>query len=301
MSAEFDSVAPNIPVKNEIPQKFNFKLLLRRLLFLTIGTAIVAFGLESFLVPNDIIDGGVIGISIMVSYLTQLPLGIFTFCLNLPFLILGLTVLGKKFILLSLYSSAMLSIFVSIFHDTGYMTHNPFLAAIFGGVVVGIGCGLILRNNGSLDGTEIVALIFSKKLPFSTGEIIMFMNLFIFAAAAFVFNKEKAMFSVLAYFLIYKSIDLVLEGIDEAKTVTIITSKPDEISQVILYELKRGVTFLDGKGAYTGEYKKIIYCVITRLEIAKLKEIVHEIDPKAFIAITSAHEVEGGQVKKKRQ
>ena len=118
MSAEFDSVAPNIPVKNEIPQKFNFKLLLRRLLFLTLGTAIVAFGLEGFLVPNDIIDGGVIGVSIMVSYLTQLPLGLFTFCLNLPFLILGLTVLGKKFIFLSLYSSAMLSLFVSIFHNT---------------------------------------------------------------------------------------------------------------------------------------------------------------------------------------
>ena len=128
----------------------------------------------------------------------------------------------------------------------------------------------------------------------------MFINIFIFAAAAIVFNVNQAMYSVLTYFLIYKSIDVVLEGIDESRTVMIITNCPDEISNVILYELKRGVTFIDGKGAYSGEYKKILYCVVTRLEIAKLKEMVHEIDPKAFIAITSVHEVEGGQVKKKR-
>ena len=280
---------------------FNFRLLFRRLLFLTLGAAIVGFGLESFLVPNDIIDGGVVGISIMASYLTGLPLGLFTFCLNLPFLALGYSVLGKKFVLFSIYSNAMLSLFVTIFHTTPNITNNMYLAAIFGGVVVGIGCGLILRNNGSLDGTEMVSLIIGKKLPFSTGEIIMFINIFIFTAAAFVFEVDRALLSVLAYFLIYKSIDLVMSGIDEAKTVMIITSAPDEISKVILEELKRGVTFIDGKGAYTGEYKKIIYCVITRLEITKLKEIVHEIDPKAFIAISSAHEVEGGQVKKKNK
>ena len=287
------------PNAAEKPNKFNFRLLIRRLLFLTLGAAIVGFGLESFLVPNEIIDGGVVGISIMVSYLTGLPLGLFTFCLNIPFLALGYTVLGKKFVLFSLYSNAMLSIFVTIFHTTPNITNNVYLAAIFGGVVVGIGCGLILRNNGSLDGTEIVSLIIGKKLPFSTGEIVMFINIFIFTAAAFVFEVDKALLSVLAYFLIYKFIDLVMSGIDEAKTVMVITSTPDEISKVILDELKRGVTFIDGKGAYTGEYKKIIYCVITRLEITKLKEIVHEIDPKAFIAITSAHEVEGGQVKRK--
>ena len=127
----------------------------------------------------------------------------------------------------------------------------------------------------------------------------MFINIFIFAAAAFVFNIEKALFSVLAYFIIYKAIDLVMQGIDESKSVTIISNHPDEIAEVVLNELKRGVTFIDGKGAYTGEYKKILYCVVTRLEIAKLKEIIHEIDPKAFIAITNVHEVEGGQVKKK--
>ena len=278
---------------------FNYKLLFTRLMFLTLGAAIVGFGLENFLVPNDIIDGGIVGISIMASYLTKIPLGVFTFCLNLPFLAWGYKLLGKKFVFLSLFSSAMLSIFVSIFHYTRNVTDKPILAAIFGGVTVGIGCGIILRNNGSLDGTEIVSLIIGKKVPFSTGEIIMFMNLFIFAASAFVFNTEKAMYSVLTYFLIYKAIDLVLEGIDEAKTVTIISSAPDEVAKVILYELQRGVTFLDGKGAYTGEYKKIIYCVITRLEIAKLKEMVHEIDPKAFIAITGAHEVEGGRVRVK--
>ena len=277
----------------------NFKLLFRKLVFLTIGAIIVAFGLESFLVPNEIIDGGVVGISIMASFLTQIPLGLFTFFLNIPFLALGYRHLGAKFVFLSLYSTAMLSIFVTLFHNAPTVTTNVLLASIFGGIIVGIGVGIILRNNGSLDGTEIVALIFGKKIPFSTGEIIMFINIFIFAAAAVVFNIEQAMYSVLTYFLIYKSIDVVLEGIDESRTVMIITNCPDEISNSILYELKRGVTFIDGKGAYTGEYKKILYCVVTRLEIAKLKEMVHEIDPKAFIAITNVHEVEGGQVKKK--
>jgi len=274
--------------------------LINKLIFLTLGAIIVAFGLESFLVPNEIIDGGIVGISIMASFLTQIPLGLFTFFLNVPFLILGYKHLGKKFVFLSLYSTAMLSIFVTLFHNVPRITSDMLLASIFGGIIVGIGVGIILRNNGSLDGTEIVALVFGKKIPFSTGEIIMFINIFIFAAAAIVFNVNQAMYSVLTYFLIYKSIDVVLEGIDESRTVMIITNCPDEISNVILYELKRGVTFIDGKGAYSGEYKKILYCVVTRLEIAKLKEMVHEIDPKAFIAITSVHEVEGGQVKKKR-
>ncbi len=286
-------------IKQEKAQALNFQLLLRRLFFLTIGAFIVAFGLENFLVPNSIIDGGIVGVSIMVSYLTKLPLGIFTFCLNLPFLALGYRHLGKKFVFLSLYSSAMLSIFVTIFHHTPNVTEDILLAAVFGGLTVGIGVGIILRNNGSLDGTEIVALVFGKRIPFSTGEIIMFINIFIFAAAAIVFNVEQAMYSVLTYFIIYKAIDVVMEGIDESRMVLVITKHPDEISEVILYELKRGVTFIDGKGAYTGNYKKILYCVITRLEIAKLKEIVHEIDPKAFIAISNVHEVEGGQVKRK--
>lgn len=277
----------------------SLRSILKKLIFLTIGAIVVAFGLESFLVPNEIVDGGVVGVSIMASYLTQIPLGLFTFFLNLPFLALGYKHLGAKFVLFSLYSTAMLSIFVTLFHNAPTITSDVLLAAIFGGIIVGIGVGIILRNNGSLDGTEIVALVFGKKIPFSTGEIIMFINIFIFAAAAIVFNVEKAMYSVLTYFLIYKSIDVVLEGIDESRTVMIITSCPDEISNQILYELKRGVTFIDGKGAYTGEYKKILYCVVTRLEISKLKEMVHEIDPKAFIAITSVHEVEGGQVKRK--
>ncbi len=286
--------------KTENSVKLTVGALLRKIVFLTIGAVIVGFGLENFLVPNEIIDGGVVGISIMASHLTGISLGLFTFFLNLPFLILGYKHLGKTFFWLSIYASAMLSIFVTVFHHTPNVTNDIFLAAIFGGVTVGIGVGLILRNNGSLDGTEIVALVFGKKIPFSTGEIIMFINIFIFAAAAIVFNIEQAMYSVLTYFLIYKSIDVVMVGIDESRTVMVITNCPDEIAKMVLYELKRGVTFLDGQGAYTGEYKKILYCVVTRLEIAKLKEMVHQIDPKAFIAITSVHEVEGGQVKKKR-
>lgn len=280
--------------------KKKVSITLKRIVLMTIGAFFTAVGLEEFLVPNNIIDGGVVGISIMASYLTKEPLGLFIFFLNLPFLIFAYKHLGKNFVLSSFYSIAMLSIFVSFFHNIPDVTHDLLLACIFGGITVGIGVGLILRNNGSLDGTEMIAVFLGKHLSFSVGEIIMFFNIFILGSAGFVFGPDRAMYSLITYFVIYKVIDVILEGLDESKSVTIISSKPDLIASQIIHEMGRGVTFMEGKGGFTGDYKKIIYCIVTRLEISKLKQLVLESDPKAFLTVQNVHEVEGGQTNKKK-
>jgi len=274
--------------------------IIKKILFLILGVVLVAIGLEQFLVPNQIIDGGVVGISIITSYLTKLPLGIFIFILNLPFLYFGYKKLGKNFLLSSLFSITLLSIMVTIFHHFPKFTDDLLLACIFGGLIIGIGLGIIFRNNGSLDGTEIVAMACSKKISFSVGEIIMFFNVFILGSAGLVFGWDRAMYSLIAYFIIFKTIDVVLEGLDESKSVIIISETPDKIAKTIMNRLHKGVTYIEGSGAYTGEYRKIIFCVITRLELAELKNLVFEIDPAAFIAIENVHEVTGGQVKKKK-
>ena len=277
------------------------KNLITRLFILLIGVILVGLGLEMFLIPNNIIDGGIVGISIISSYLSGMPLGVFILCLNIPFLIFGYKNLGKNFILTSFYCIAMLAIVVTFLHGKGKATDDLLLVCIFGGIILGIGLGIILRNNGSLDGTEIVAVALNKKTGFSIGEIIMIINFFILGSAGFVFGWERAMYSLIAFFIIFKTIDVVIEGLDESKSVIVISDKYQEIANVIINNLGRGVTYIEGQGAYTKERRKIIFCVITRLELASLKNAIHSIDPAAFIAIENVHEVQGGLVKKPKK
>lgn len=274
--------------------------IIKKVIFLTIGVVLVAFGLEQFLVPNNIIDGGIVGVSIITSYLTKLPLGLFIFFFNLPFLYFGFRHLGKNFLYSSLFSIGLLAMVVSIFHHFPSVTHDLLLSSIFGGIIIGIGLGIIFRNNGSLDGTEIVAITFSRRISFSVGEIIMFFNVFILGSAGVVFGWDRAMYSLIAYFIIFKTIDVVLDGLDESKSVIIVSDYYEEIALGIMQHLERGVTYIDGQGGYTKEPKKIIFCVITRLEMAELKHLISEIDPSAFIAIENVHEVSGGVIKKKK-
>ena len=272
---------------------------LKKYIMLLMGSVLAASGLEFFLVPNQIIDGGVVGLSIMASHLTQYPLGLFIIVLNLPFLYLGYLQIGRSFTMATLFSVISLAFWVSVFHPIPELTQDVFLAAIFGGILVGIGVGLIIRYGGSLDGTEIVAIIFDKRTGFSVGEIVMFMNLFILGSAGLIFSWDKAMYSLVAYFVAFKMIDITIEGLDETKGVFIISEKPDDIAQTLMDRLGRGVTVFHGEGGFTGEPKKVLYSVITRLEIAKLKAIVNEIDEKAFVTIHDVHDVLGGKVKKK--
>ena len=267
-------------------------------LFMILGCVLVSIGLEIFLVPNGLVDGGVVGMSIMASHVSGLPLGLFTFLFNVPFFILGYKHIGKTFTICTLFSVICLSIGVSVLHPVPGITHDILLAAVFGGVIMGAGVGLIIRNGGSLDGTEIVAIILDKRISFSIGEIVMFFNLFILGISSLIFGWDKAMYSLLAYFIAFKVIDIVVEGLDEAKAVMIISEQYEDITSAIMDRLGRGLTLLDGKGAYKGLETNVIYVIVSRLEITKLKSIVLGFDENALITIGNV-EVTGKSYKKR--
>jgi uncharacterized membrane-anchored protein YitT (DUF2179 family) len=273
--------------------------IVQRGIFITIGALLMAVGLEIFLIPNQVIDGGVTGVSIMLSHITGVKLGIFLFLLNLPFVYLGYKQFGKTFAISTVYGIIMLALFATFFHPVPAFTEDILLATIFGGIFLGIGVGLVIRNGGALDGTEILSIVISKKVPFSVGEIVMFINLFILGSAGFVYSWDRAMYSILAYVIASKAIDIVITGMEESKSVWIISDLAHEIGDAINDRLGRGVTFLHGEGAYTGDDKKVIFCIITRLEESKMTSIVEEIDPSAFLAIGDIAEVRGGRFKKK--
>lgn len=274
-------------------------LFARKIIMVMIGAMIMAVGLELFLVPNQIMDGGIVGISIIMSHLLSLPLGLFIFILNIPFIFLGYKQLGKTFAILTAIGITTLSLTTIGLHNLEPFTTDSLLATVFGGIVLGTGVGIVIRYGGSLDGTEILAILFNRKLPFSVGEIVMFMNVIIFSAAGFIFSWQQAMYSIMAYYIASKMIDVVIQGLEESKSIYIISDETDEIGQAIIDRLGRGVTFLHGEGAYTGDDKKVIFTVITRIEESKLKTIVEEIDPHAFLAIGNIAEVSGGRFKKK--
>lgn len=280
-------------------KKMTLAKIAKRAFFLALGAVLVGVGLEIFLIPNQVIDGGIVGVSIIFSTLFKVPLGLLLLILNLPFLLIAYKQIGKTFTISTLFSVSILALSVQFFHDIPVLTDDLLLASVFGGIVLGIGVGMILRFSGSLDGTEILAVILTKRLGFSVGEIIMFFNVFILGSAGFVFGWDKAMYSLIAYFVAFKTIDVVLEGLDESKAVTIISNNPTDIADAILARLGRGVTYLYGKGAFSGEEKEILYCVVTRLELAKLREIVLEIDEQSFVAVEHVAEVLGGRFTKR--
>lgn len=264
---------------------------------LFIGATIASIGLEIFLIPNDVIDGGVVGLAIMARYLTGLPFGVFLVSFNIPFLYLAYKHMGKNFVVATITAIIMLSVCSEFANQFPKATEDPFLAAIFGGIIDGIGVGLIMRAGGSLDGTEIVAIIGDRHSPFSVGEIVMFINLFILGGAGFVYDWDQAMYSLVAYFVIAKMIDVVTKGLDETYAIMIVTNNPHELKDV-LNTVIRGVTLLHGEGGYTGDPKEIVYCVVNRLEVTKIKEIVLAIDEHAFVTINSVHDIVGGRFKK---
>ncbi|SOC08183.1 uncharacterized membrane-anchored protein YitT [Ureibacillus xyleni] len=280
---------------NKIPMRHH----IFRIIMVIVGALIFAVGLELFLVPNNVMDGGIVGISIITSHLFGLPVGVFIFILNLPFIYIGYKQIGKTFALTTALGITILSIATVIMHHVHPFTKDLLLATVFGGILLGVGVGLVIRYGGCLDGTEVLAILSNIKLPFSVGEIILFINLIIFTVAGFVFTWEQAMYSVVAYYIASKVIDVVVLGMEESKSVYIISEDIEEIGQAILHRLGRGVTYLHGEGAYTGDNKKVIFCVITRLEESKMKEIVRSIDNQAFLAIGNISEVKGGRFKKK--
>ncbi|QWG63659.1 YitT family protein [Bacillus mycoides] len=273
--------------------------IIKRAIAIIIGALLMATGLEIFLIPNQVIDGGITGISIMLSHLTGLNLGIFLFILNLPFVFMGHKQIGKTFAFSTVFGILTLSILTTLFHSIPAFTDDILLATIFGGMALGVGVGLVIRYGGALDGTEILAILINKKIPFSVGEIVMFFNVFILGAAGFVFSWDRAMYSILAYVIASKAIDTVVNGFEQSKSVWIISEQQEELGEAINSQLGRGVTYLHGEGAYTGDNKKVIFCIINRLEEAKLKSLIEELDPAAFLAVADITEVRGGRFKKR--
>jgi uncharacterized membrane-anchored protein YitT (DUF2179 family) len=271
----------------------------KQLIMITIGAMIAAAGLEFFLVPNSILDGGVIGLSIIAAELTGITMSIFLIILNLPFLYIGYRKIGMKFTIHTLFGVIVLSASTAYLHHFEPVTDDLFLATVIGAVILGTGVGLVIRTGGALDGSEIIAILVSKKRPVSVGQFIMIVNVFIFILAAFlVFSWETAMYSIITYYIAYKMIDIVVEGMEELKSVTIISDMPEEISAELQKQLGRGMTYIQGQGVFSGEPKKIIYTIVTRIELSTLRSIVEDIDPDALVAIENIADVSGSNFEK---
>ena len=281
--------------------KSNKKLLDNFLSFLliTLGATLAALALEIFLVPNNIIDGGIIGISIMISYITKVKLSILTFVLNIPFLILGYKQLGKSFLIKAAYAMLVFSILLEQFKPVPELTNDILLATVFGGLLLGIGVGFVIKFGACLDGTEVVAILINKRTSFSVGQVVMFLNFFIYSTSGLLFGWDRALYSILTYFITFKIIDMVSEGFEQAKAAMIITNHGEEIANSIYKHLGRTVTMLEGEGLISGK-KVVLYAVVTRIEIPELKRIVAADDYSAFVTITDVNEIVGKHIKKKK-
>lgn len=275
------------------------KLLVRALL-IVIGGFITAYGLEAVLIPNNVSDGGITGLSIVGSQLFGVPLGVLIAILNIPFVFLGYKQIGKTFAIFSVIGIVSLAVGTSLMHHVPTIIEgDTLLITVVGGVIIGFGMGLALRNGGALDGIDMLAVLLSRKLPFGTSDLILFLNLFVFIIVSTVFGLQGAILSGIAYFIATKVIHIVEEGLSGSKTFKIITNEPEIIVETIRDRLGRSATYNIVRGAYSNEEFKEITCVINRLEESKMKEIIHEMDPTAFVTVYDVAEVRGGNFKKR--
>ena len=287
------------------PQKpitfeYVFKQWIAPLFMITVGAVIAAFALEEFLVPFTILDGGVVGISMIISQLSGCPLGVLTIVLNIPFMILGYRRLGKRFLIKAIYAMIVFSSFLGVFENMKEVTNQEILVVVFGGVLLGIGVGLILRHGGCLDGTEIVAMLLSHKTEFSVGQIVLFFNIVIYSVAGFLFGPDRALYSLLTYFITSKIIDIVENGMEQGKSVMIITDHGKDIADKIYSQLGRTCTQMEGKGMVSNGKKTVLYCVITRVEVPAIKKIINDADVSAFMTISDVSEIVGNHIKKRK-
>jgi uncharacterized membrane-anchored protein YitT (DUF2179 family) len=279
---------------------FQNKYLLHLKDFLLIACGIVSacFGLKSFLMPSEFIDGGVTGISLLVSTLTGMKLSYLIMVINIPFVILGYSQIGKLFALKTALAIVVLAVFLIILPFQP-ITHDKLLIAFFGGLFLGGGIGLAMRGGCVIDGTEVLALYISKKSMFTVGNIILILNIIIFGIAAIFLGIETAMYAILTYLSATKTIDFVVNGLEQYIGVTIISEKKDQIRLFLINDMKRGVTIYKGEGGY-GEKKEIdiLYTVVTKLEMGKLQTEIRQIDPDAFIVQQQISDIKGGVVKR---
>ncbi|WP_158797604.1 YitT family protein [Pedobacter sp. L105] len=270
----------------------------RDYLLIACGIVSACFGLKSFLMPSGFIDGGVTGISLLISDVTGFKLSYLILIINIPFVILGYSQIGKTFAIKTAFAIAILAIFLIIMPFQP-ITHDKLLIAFFGGLFLGGGIGLAMRGGCVIDGTEVLALYISKNSMLTVGNIILILNILIFAVAALFLGVETAMYAILTYLSASKTIDFVVNGLEQYIGVTVISEKKDEIRQFLINEMKRGVTIYKGEGGY-GEKKEIdiLYTVVTKLEMGKLQTEIRQIDPDAFVVQQQISDIKGGVVKR---
>lgn len=265
-------------------------------IMLTFGAILAAFALENFLIPNTILDGGVTGISIIVSKLSGVPVSILVLLLNIPFVYVGYKNLGKGFLIRAIYSMVLFSFALSIFQYFESLTEQMLLATVYGGILLGVGVGIVIHFGGCVDGTESVALVISKRTSLSVGQVVLLFNLIIFSVAGIIFGLDRALYSLLTYFITFRVIDFVTDGFEQAKAALIVTEKGTDMANEIYRRLGRTVTLIRGKGLISGD-KEVMYCVLTRLEIYELRHIADEMDESAFITIMDVSDIIGNHIK----
>lgn len=265
---------------------------------LVLGAVCAAFSIECFLIPNTILDGGVTGISMMINYIGNIPLSVLIIVINIPFFIVGFKALGKRFLLHAVIAMAVFAGSLELFKGVESITSSELLAVVYGGVLLGFGVGTVLRYGGCLDGTEIAAMLISKKTNASTGLIIFMINIVIYGVAGILFGWDRALLSLLTYFISFKIIDFVEEGMEQARAAMIITEHAEELADTIHKQLGRTCTFISAEGLVSGSKKTVLYCVITRVEVSELKRIINEADVSAFVTISEVSEILGNHIKK---
>lgn len=269
---------------------------------ITLGIFSATFGLKGFLLTNNFIDGGATGISLLVSSLTDIPLHYLIICVNIPFIVLGYRIMGQAFAIKTALAITGLSVCLATvsFPD---VTSDNLLVAVFGGFFLGAGIGLSVRGGAVIDGTEVLAIYLSRKFGTTIGDIIVLINIIIFGAAAYFLGIEVALYAMITYLVASKTLDFIVEGIDEYIGVTIISSRSEKMRLMIIEKMGRGVTIYSGKGGYgkRGETKEvdIIYTVVTRLELNKLNTEIEKIEPNAFVVMNSIKDTKGGMIKKR--
>lgn len=277
------------------------RVLMKHVIPIMLGTAIYAFGIHYFVVPNELTEGGVTGISLLLNYGWGIPLSLTTLVLNIPLFYFGWRFFGWKALSLTIVGTLSLTFFLWVmefFIKQDWMTpisfeHDFLLAALYAGLTLGTGLGIVFRVGGTTGGIDILARIANKRFGWSMGQIILFMDTIIIGAALLYIPLEKILYTLILVFITSRMIDLLIKGTYAAKAFMIITDHPERIRELIYEELSRGVTFIAAKGAYSGQHKQVVYCVVYRQETRKLTSLVHEADPKAFIIVSDVQSVFG--------
>jgi len=278
--------------------QIEFTHLIRDGFFILLGVLSASFGLNGFLLPNMFIDGGVMGISLIIAELTETPLSILIFAVNLPFIIMGISTISRQFAIRSIIAIILLAISVH-FIPFPVVTEDKLLIAVFGGFFLGLGIGSAIRGGSVIDGTEVLAVFISRKTSLTIGDVILIFNTLIFGFAAYIFTVEISLYAMLTYIVTSKTVDFVVSGIEEYVGVTIISDKNDAIRRAITEHLGRTCTIYSGKMGQSLKPTEIVFTLITRLELSKLHTEIDKLDKDAFIIMNSVKDAKGGVIKKR--